>query len=102
MEVASTNQAEASLVGPLIDSAATDGAPSQPIHDPAAVSDRLRNRLAERGIELTCTHRKNACERRRKTVRTLSQAAEDRVDHRLTPPLQRLVTRNEVKAHLFP
>ncbi|QDT70029.1 Transposase DDE domain protein [Planctomycetes bacterium MalM25] len=58
-DVESASLAEVNLIESLIDSAATDHVPPRLIYDKAADSDPLRERLAERGVELICPHRKN-------------------------------------------
>ena len=56
--VHSANPAEVKLIEPLIDSAITSVVPGKLIYDRAADSDPLRQRLAKRGIELICPHRR--------------------------------------------
>ena len=58
VDVEAANRAEVDLVEPLIDSAATGEVPPRLVYDSAADSDPLRARLAERGIELVCPHRR--------------------------------------------
>ena len=59
LELASASEAEVNLIEPLIDQAVTPEVPRRLIYDAAADSDPLRQRLAERGIELVCPHRRN-------------------------------------------
>lgn len=59
IDIEAANHAEVKLVEPLLDSAMTACVPTRLIYDKAADSDPLRERLAERDIELICPHRKN-------------------------------------------
>lgn len=56
-DVEATYHAEGNLIKPPIDSAVTAHALPRHIYDRAADSDPLQKRLAQRGIELVCTHR---------------------------------------------
>ena len=57
--VASANVSEVKLIEPVLDNLPfTDRVPDHLIYDKAADSDKLRERLAERNIDLICPHRK--------------------------------------------
>ncbi len=104
MEIESANLAEVNLIEPLIDSAATNGVPPRLIYDRAADSDPLRERLAERGIELICPHRKNRVRKPTQDGRKLRRYRKRWKIERTIAWLhnfKRLVSRNEVYAHLF-
>ena len=58
IDIESASPSEVKLIERLIDKAATEFVPNKLIYDKAADSDKLRNSLAERGIELICPHRK--------------------------------------------
>jgi transposase len=57
--IASASPAEVTLIEPLLDQRIVRRRPKRLIYDKAADSDALRTRLARRGIELICPHRKN-------------------------------------------
>src|SRR5688572_17729072 len=57
IDVDSASPAEVTLIEPLLDQAVTPYVPNRLIYDRAADSDPLRQRLAERGIELIRPHR---------------------------------------------
>ena len=59
------------LIEPLLDSAATACVPSRLIYDKAADCDTLRDRLAEREIDLISPHRKNRVRRKKQDGRKL-------------------------------
>ena len=59
IDTASASEAEVNLVEPLLDSAVTPHVPDKLIYDKAADCDALRDRLAERGVDLISPHRKN-------------------------------------------
>ena len=59
IEIASANEAEVNLIEELLDASVCDEVPPRLLYDKAADSDPLRERLAERQIELICPHRKN-------------------------------------------
>src|ERR687889_137270 len=58
IDVSAASPAEVTLIEPLLDQAVTPYVPGRLIYDRAADSDPLRERLAERGIELICPHRR--------------------------------------------
>ena len=58
VDIASASAAEVNLIEPLIDEAVTSHVPRRLIYDRAADSDPLRERLADRRIELVCPHRR--------------------------------------------
>lgn len=104
LDVESANVAEIRLIEPLIDLAATEGVPPRLIYDRAADSDPLRERLAERGIELICPHRKNRVRKPTQDRRKLRRYRKRWKIERTIAWLhnfKRLVSRNEVYAHLF-
>jgi transposase len=59
IDIEAANHAEVNLIEPLLDSAVTPYVPDKLIYDKTADCDPLRERLAERGIDLICPHRKN-------------------------------------------
>jgi hypothetical protein len=58
IDIDSASPAEVTLIEPLLDEAVTPFAPDHLIYDRAADSDPLRERLANRNIELICPHRR--------------------------------------------
>ena len=58
IDIEGANHAEVNLIEPLLDSTVTGYVPGNLIYDRAGDSDPLRERLAERGIELICPHRR--------------------------------------------
>ena len=58
VDVETASAAEVNLIEPLIDQAVLPEVPARLIYDRAADSDALRERLAKRGIELVCPHRR--------------------------------------------
>ena len=104
LDTEAANHAEVKLIEPLLDSAMTTYVPTRLIYDKAADSDPLRERLAERGVELICPHRKNRkrdplqdgrtlkrFRRRFKVERTISWLGNCR----------RLLVRHEYYNHIF-
>jgi transposase len=70
--IAPANQHEVRHIERLVESAVVDlPAGSHLIYDKAADSDELRDRLAERGIDLICAHRKNRRKAKRQDGRKL-------------------------------
>jgi transposase len=57
--IASATPAEVTLIEPLLETRVINRRPQRIVYDRAADSDPLRKRLAKRGIELVCPHRKN-------------------------------------------
>ena len=58
VDINAASPAEVTLIEPLLDQAVTPHVPNRLIYDRAADSDPLRERLADRGIELICPHRR--------------------------------------------
>ena len=58
-EIASASPNEVTLIEPLLEKRVLQSKPRRLIYDKAADSDPLRARLAKRGIELICPHRKS-------------------------------------------
>ena len=58
IDVDSASPGEVTLIEPLLDQAVVPRIPNRLIYDRAADSDLLRERLAERGVELICPHRR--------------------------------------------
>ena len=104
IDVASASPAEVNLIEPLLDQAVTPHVPGRLIYDRAADSDPLRERLADRGIELICPHRRG-----RKRPVTQDGRALRRFKHRWIiertigwlQAFRRLVTRYEYYSFLF-
>lgn len=71
IDIASASEAEVNLITPLLDSAMTTYVPDKLIYDKAADCDALRDRLAERGVELITPHRKNRVRRKKQDGRKL-------------------------------
>jgi len=104
VDVESASPAEVTLIEPLIDQAVTPHVPSRLIYDRAADSDPLRERLAERGIELICPHRKGRVRKATQDGRPLKRYRKRWIIERTISWLQtfrRLVTRYEFYAFLF-
>lgn len=104
VEVEAANHAEVNLVEPLIDAAVTDHVPPRLVYDRAADSDPLRERLAERGVELVCPHRKGRVRKPTQDGRKLRRYRRRWKVERTVAWLhsyKRLVVRNEFYAHLF-
>src|SRR5687767_1464603 len=58
IDVDSASPGEVTLIEPLLDQTVVPRIPNRLIYDRAADSDLLRERLAERGVELICPHRR--------------------------------------------
>ncbi|TWT33852.1 Transposase DDE domain protein [Posidoniimonas corsicana] len=71
IDIASASEAEVNLIEPLLDSSATTHVPNKLIYDKAADCDALRDRLADRDVELITPHRKNRVRRKRQDGRKL-------------------------------
>ncbi len=71
VDIASASEAEVNLIEPLFDSAATAFVPDKLIYDKAADCDALRDRLAERGVDLITPHRKNRVRKKKQDGRKL-------------------------------
>lgn len=104
IDVASASPAEVNLIEPLLDQAIAPYVPGRLIYDRAADSDPLRERLAGRGVELICPHRRG-----RKRPATQDGRALRRFKHRWIiertigwlQTFRRLVTRYEYYSFLF-
>lgn len=104
IDVDSASPAEVKLIEPLIDQAIMPYVPERLIYDRAADSDPLRERLADRGIELICPHRQGRVRPTSQDGRALRRYRHRWVVERTISWLQsfrRLVTRYEYYAFLF-
>ena len=104
IDIASANRAEVNLIEPLIDSAVTEHVPPRLIYDKAADSDKLRDRLAERNIDLICPHRKGRVSPSKQDGRKLKRYKRRWIIERTISWLhdfRRIVTRFEVYSFLF-
>ena len=100
----SASPAEVSLIEPLLDQAVTPYVPERLIYDRAADSDSLRQRLASRGIELICPHRRGRVRPATQDGRPLRRFRRRWIVERTIGWLQsfrRLVTRYEFYSFLF-
>lgn len=103
-DVASASPAEVTRIEPLLGKRVLRRKPKRLIYDKAADSDRLRKRLAKRGIELICPHRKNRRRPKTQDGRTLRRYKRRWKVERSIAWLfnfRRLVVRYEHHAHLF-
>jgi transposase len=103
-EIASASPHEVTLIEPLLEQRVLPKKPRRLIYDPAGDSDPLRERLARRGIELVCPHRKNRKKPPTQDGRKLRRYRRRWKIERSIGWLQnfrRLVTRYEYYAHLF-
>lgn len=90
IDVDSASPAEVTLIEPLLNQAVTQSVPQRLIYDRAADSDALRERLAARGIELICPHRKRprpAGNTGWPSIAPLPQAVDYRTHDQLAPGL---------------
>jgi transposase len=104
VDVDSASPAEVNLIEPLIDEAVTPYVPERLIYDRAADSDPLRQRLASRGIELICPHRRGRTKPPTQDGRPLRRFRHRWIIERTIAWLQnfrRLVTRYEFYSFLF-
>jgi transposase len=104
IDVDSARPAEVTLIEPLLDQAITPYVPNRLIYDRAGDSDPLRQRLAERGIELICPHRRGRVRAATQDGRPLRRYRKRWIVERTIGWLQafrRLVTRYEYYAFLF-
>ena len=104
VDVESASPAEVNLIEPLIDEAVTSYVPARLIYDRAADSDPLRARLASRGIELVCPHRRRRVKPPTQDGRPLRRYRRRWIIERTIAWLQyfrRLVTRYEFYSFLF-
>ena len=104
IDIDSASPGEVTLIEPLLEQAVGTRLPNRLIYDRAADSDPLRKRLAERGVELICPHRRG---RKRPTTqdgRPLRRYRKRWIVERTIGWLKafrRLVTRYEFYAFLF-
>ena len=104
IDVDSANQAEVNLIEQLLDSAITDYVPNKLIYDKAADSDKLRDRLADRNVELICPHRRGRVSPSKQDGRALRRYQRRWIVERTISWIQdfrRLVTRYEFYSFLF-
>ncbi len=104
IDIEAANHAEVNLIEPLLDSAATAYVPDKLIYDKAADSDPLRQRLAERGVDLICPHRQNRVRPATQDGRKLRRYRRRWIIERTISWLhgfKRLVVRNEFYSDLF-
>lgn len=102
-DIDAANYAEVNLIEPLIDAAVTHSVPPRLVYDRAADSDPLRERLAQRGIELVCPHRKGRVRKATQDGRKIRRYRKRWKIERTIAWLhgfRRVVTRYEVYAHL--
>lgn len=102
--VASASPAEVTLIEPLLEKRVLRRKPRRLIYDRAGDSDPLRARLARRGIELVCPHRRNRVKPRTQDGRKLRRYKRRWKVERSISWLfnfRRLVVRYERHAHLF-
>jgi transposase len=103
-EIASASPHEVTLIEPLLEQRILPKKPRRLLYDLAGDSDPLRTRLARRGIELICPHRKNRTKPPTQDGRKLRRYRRRWKIERSIGWLQnfrRLVTRYEYHAHLF-
>jgi transposase len=103
-EVASASPHEVTLIEPLVERRVLRKKPRRLIYDLAGDSDPLRKRLARRGIELVCPHRKNRKKPPTQDGRKLRRFRRRwRIERSIgwLQNFRRLVTRYEYYAHLF-
>ena len=104
VDINAASPAEVTLIEPLLDQAVTPHIPHRLIYDRAADSDPLRERLAERGVELICPHRRGRVRPATQDGRPLRRYRKRWLVERTISWLQafrRLVTRYEFYALLF-
>lgn len=92
------------LIEPLLERAVVNRLPNRLIYDRAADSDPLRERLAERGVELVCPHRRGRKRPATQDGRPLRRYRKRWIVERTIGWLKafrRLVTRYEFYAFLF-
>ncbi|WP_339910568.1 IS5 family transposase, partial [Symmachiella dynata] len=104
VDTESANTAEVNLIERLVDRRISHRQPQRLIYDKAADSDPLRERLAARGIDLICPHRRN---RKRPATQDGRKVRRYRRRYKVERTIawlqyfRRLVTRYEYHAHLF-
>ncbi|WP_425614224.1 transposase [Anatilimnocola sp. NA78] len=102
--VDSASPAEVRMIEPLLEEAVTDYVPDCLIYDRAADSDPLRERLADRGVELICPHRRGRVRPPTQVGRPLRRYRRRWIIERTISWLhsfRRLVTRYEYYSFLF-
>jgi transposase len=103
-EIEAANHAKVNLIEPLIDAAVTQSVPSRLVYNRAADSDPLRERLAQRGIELACPYRRGHVRMATQDGRKLRHYRKRwKIERTLTwlHDFRRVVTRYEFDAHLY-
>ena len=104
IDIASASEAEVNLIEPLLDSAATTYVPGKLIYDKAADCDALRDRLAERGVDLISPHRKNRVRRKKQDGRKLRRYKRRwTVEHTVSwlHDFRRLIVRHEFYSSIY-
>jgi transposase len=104
VDIESASPAEVTLIEDLLDETPAPHVPRRLIYDRAADSDPLRERLAARGVELICPHRRGRKRRATQDGRPLRRFRRRWVIERTISWLQnfrRLVTRYEYYSYLF-
>jgi transposase len=104
IDVDSASPGEVTLIEPLLEQAVVTRLPNRLIYDRAADSDPLRERLAERGVELICPHRRGRKRPVTQDGRPLRRYRKRWIVERTIGWLKayrRLVTRYEFYAFLF-
>jgi transposase len=102
--IASASPNEVTLVEPLLERRLLRRRPERLVYDRAADSDPLRRRLARRGVELICPHRRNRQKPPTQDGRSFRRYRRRWKIERSISWLQafrRLVTRYEYHAYLF-
>jgi transposase len=103
-EIASASPHESTLIESLLERRLLPKKPRRLLYDLAADNDELRSRLARRGVELVCPHRKNRKRPPTQDGRKLRRYSRRWKVERSIGWLQnfrRLVTRYEYHANLF-
>lgn len=103
-EIASASPHESTLIESLLERRLLQKKPRRLLYDLAADNDQLRSRLARRGVELVCPHRKNRKRPPTQDGRKLRRYSRRWKIERSIGWLQnfrRLVTRYEYHANLF-
>jgi transposase len=104
VDIDTARPAEVGLSEPLLKEAVMDVVPGRLIYDRAADSDPIRKRLAERGVELICPHRRGRVRPPTQDGRPLRRYRRRWIIERTISWLhsfRRLVTRYEHYSFLF-
>jgi len=104
VDIDSASPAEVTLIEPLLDQAVAPYVPPRLIYDRAADSDPLRQRLADRDVELICPHRRGRVRPATQDGRPLRRYRKRWIIERTIGWLQsfrRLVTRYEFYSFLY-